>query len=163
MTVLFRAIAAAAIVVTALAGCGQGETGVSAGPAGRATTSSSLQTEMTAFSGAGTAVVEEECPPDAACAPANDRPVPDVVGMRVGEACRALGRSAYSGGVFAVERAGEAEAGRIAAQDPKPGAGYFEGGMVHLVVSGPFAVEGLSRDSNCVDRTDMGMEQFPVD
>lgn len=34
--------------------------------------------------------------------------------------------------------------------------------MVHLVVSGPFAVEGLPRDSNCVDRTDMGMEQFPV-
>lgn len=68
-----------------------------------------------------------------------------------------------SHGIFAVERGGEAEAGRIAAQDPKPGAGYFEWAMVHLVVSGPFSVEELPRDSNCVDRTDMGMEQFPVD
>jgi hypothetical protein len=159
--VLFRAFAAAAIVVTALAGCGQGETGVSAGPAGRATGSPQSPTEMTAFSGAGTG--EEECSPNAQCAAANDRPVPDVVGMRVGDACRALARSAYSGGVFAVERGGDAEAGRVAAQDPKPGEGYFEGAMVHLIVSGPFAVEGLPRDSNCVDRTDMGTEQFPVD
>lgn len=159
--VLFRAFTAAAIVVTALAGCGQGETGVSAGPAGRATGSPPSPTEMTAFSGAGTG--EEECSPNAQCAAANDRPVPNVVGMQVEDACRALGRSAYSGGVFAVERGGGAEAGRIAAQDPKPGARYFEGAMVHLVVSGPFAVEELPRNSNCVDRTDMGMEQFPVD
>lgn len=115
--VLFRAFAAAAIVGTVLAGCGQGETGVSAGPAGRATSSSPSTTEMTAFSGAGTG--EEGCSPNAQCAPANDRPVPDVAGMRVGEACRALGRSAYSGGVFAVER-GAGRAGRIVAQDPKP-------------------------------------------
>ena len=122
--VLFRAFTAAAIVVTALAGCGQGETVVSAGPAGRATSSPPSPTEMTAFSGAGTAV-EEGCSPNAQCAAANDRPVPDVVGMRVEDACRALGRSEYSGGVFAVERGGVAQAGRIAAQDPKPGAGYF--------------------------------------
>ena len=162
MMVLFRAFTAAAIVVTALAGCGQGETVVPARPEGRTTGSPPPPTEMTAFSGAGTAA-EEGCPPNAQCAATNDRPVPDVVGMRVADACRVLGRRVYSGGVFAVERVGEAEAGRIAAQDPKPGTGYFEGAMVHLVVSGPFAVEGLPRGSNCADRTDMGLEQFPVD
>ena len=49
------------------------------------------------------------------------------------------------------------------AQDPKPGARYFLGGMAHLIVFEPFAVEELPPNRNCVDRTDMGMEQFGVD
>ena len=105
----------------------------------------------------------EECPPEAQCAPKNDRPVPDVLGVPVERACRTLDRSAYSGGIVAVESSDGLGAGRVVAQDPKPGAGYFEGALVHLVVSGPFAVEELPRDSNCVDQTDLGIEQFPVD
>ncbi len=105
----------------------------------------------------------EECPAGAQCAPKNKRPVPDVLGVPVDRACRTLGRSAYSGGIFAIEDGDGVGAGRVVAQDPKPGAKYFLGGMVHLIVSEPFAIGGLSRNSNCVDRTDLGIEKFPVD
>lgn len=116
--------------------------------------------EETLLSGGGEM---EECPLEAQCAPKNDRPVPDVLGVPVERACRTLGRSAYSGGIFAVESSDGLGAGRVVAQDPAPGAKYTLGGMVHLVVSEPFAVAQLPRNSNCVDRTDLGMEQFPVD
>jgi hypothetical protein len=148
----FWIIAAVTVLGIALAGCGRGTAGPPSGPSDR-TLVEVTQTQPAA----------EECPPDAACAPENDRTVPAVVGVPVEDACRVLGRRGYSGGIFAVRGNGGEGAGRMVAQAPKPAAEYFLGGMVHLIVSGPFAVGELSPDSYCVDRTDLGMKQFPVD
>ena len=147
----FWIIAAVAAVGIALAGCGQGAAVPPSGSSDR------TLVEDTPSAAEGT-------PPNAVGAPENERAVPAVVGMPVKEACQTLGRGDYSGGVFAIRKSARgAGAGSVVAQDPKPGAEYFLGGMVHLIVSEPFAVEDLPRNSNCVDRTDMGMEQFGVD
>lgn len=146
----FWIIAAIAVVGIALAGCGQGAAGPPFGPSDRTSVE-------------GTPSAAEGSPPNAVGAPENERAVPAVVGTPVGEACQILGRGGYSGGIFAIKSTGGAAAGRVVAQDPKPGARYFLGGMVHLIVSEPFAVEELPSNSYCVDRIDLGMEQFPVD
>ena len=57
----------------------------------------------------------------------------------------------------------EVAPGRVVAQDAMFGVKWGLSGMVHLIVSGPFAVEQLPRNSNCVDRTELGIEHFPVD
>ncbi len=146
----FWIIAAMAVVGIALAGCGQGAAGPPSGSSDRTLVE-------------GTPSAAEGSPPNAVGAPENDRAVLAVVGMPVEEACLTLGRGNYSGGIFAIKSARGAGVGSVVAQDPKPGARYFLGGMVHLIVSEPFAVEDLPRNSNCVDRTDMGIEQFGVD
>lgn len=84
--------------------------------------------------------------------PSNDRPVPGVVGRRIGAACRALGRHGYAGEIFGVRAAGE-RPGRVVEQDPGPGYRGGEGQLVHLVVTAPFR-GALTRASSCVDRTD---------
>ena len=38
-------------------------------------------------------VSEDECPDNGACAPSNDEPVPNVVGIKVEDACRELGEA----------------------------------------------------------------------
>ena len=146
----FWIIAAIAAVGIALAGCGPEEAGPPSGPSDR----TSVEGTPSAAGGP---------PSNAVGAPENGRAVPAVVGKPVGEACQILGRGGYSGGIFAVKSASGAGAGRVVAQDPKPGAEYFLGGMVHLIVSGSFAVEELPRNSYCVDRTDLGMKRFGVD
>ena len=146
----FWIIAAMAVVTIALTGCGQRVADPPSGPSDRTLVE-------------GTPSAAEGSPPNAVVAPENERAVPAVVGMPVEEACLILWRGNYSGGIFAIKSARGAGAGSVVAQDPKPGAEYFLGGMVHLIVSEPFVVEDLPRNSNCVDRTDMGMEQFGVD
>jgi beta-lactam-binding protein with PASTA domain len=75
--------------------------------------------------------------------------VPDVVGMRVEDACRVLLRSGYSGGV--IDEAAGARPGRVVKQDPKHGYVGGEGQLVRLTVSAPFR-DALLESSACVDR-----------
>ena len=96
-------------------------------------------------------------------AASNDRRVPGVVGRKASKACQILRRDGYGGGVFAVRGNDGLGRGRIVAQDPPSGSKGSEGQLVHLIVSAPFDPERFPRDSNCVDRTDLGLEQFPTD
>lgn len=91
----------------------------------------------------------EETRSSGVLAPPNDKPVPDVVGMKAENACRALSRSGYSGGIFG--EAPGAVPGHVVKQAPKPGYMGGEGQLVHLTVSGPFR-DALARGSACVDR-----------
>jgi hypothetical protein len=132
----FRIIAVTATVImgVVLAGCGQQAGSPPPGSTQRAATSGS--TEQTLASGT---VQEEECPPNALCAPPNEHPVPDVVGMKVPQASRTLSRSGYGCAIWA-ERKGEHAAGprRVVAQKERPGSKGFEGNLIHLTVSKPY-------------------------
>ena len=150
-----------ATVVIVLGGCGGDENQASSGSPDR--TTAHVSGDRTSLAGSGERTIVGGTGFSDVLAPSNDKPVPDVVGMGVEAACRTLGRSDYAGGIFVVKRSDEVGPGRVVAQDPKPGAKYGLGGSVHLIASEPFAVEKLPRNSNCVDRTDLGMEQFPVD
>jgi beta-lactam-binding protein with PASTA domain len=86
---------------------------------------------------------------DDALAPINGQPVPDVVGMTPEDACHALLRSGYSGGVF--DEAPGTRPGRVVRQVPEHGYVGGEGQLVHLTVSEPFR-NALPEGSACVER-----------
>ena len=84
----------------------------------------------------------------------NDRPVPDVVGMRAAAACRKLFSSDYAGYVVrTVDEAGIGP-GRVVSQRPEAGPAGTEGGVVELTVAEPLSPEDLRRGGPaCVDVT----------
>jgi hypothetical protein len=94
----------------------------------------------------------EGCPDFGSCdAPTNDEPVPDVVGMKLEEACRTLDRSGY-GGVFAGGPVDDpAKLGRVVGQHPPPGSTDFEGRLVHLLVSRSSSDRPLQPPPGCVN------------
>jgi hypothetical protein len=92
------------------------------------------------------------CPDQGACSYPNSRRVPDVVGLRVPEACRALARNDYAGQIRDGVRSSTLEPGRVVSQNPRAGS---KGGLalaVGLVVSTPYPAGALPPGSNCVDR-----------
>lgn len=97
---------------------------------------------------------------DAACATLtpNDRPVADVVGMRVLAACQRLVRGGYGGGGVVVGEVSSAGvgAGRVVSQDPRAGGKGFVEGPVELVVSAPYPAEALRGNHHCKDATQYG-------
>lgn len=87
----------------------------------------------------------------------NDRPVPNVVGLRVLAACEALLKGGYEGGVVVGEVvADEKGPGRVVSQDPRAGGKGTLEAPVELVVSEPFPAEKLHRNPDCQDATQYG-------
>lgn len=86
----------------------------------------------------------------------NDRPVPDVVGTRLLEACEQLSSRDYVGHVIGVVDDGGVGPGRVISQKPRPGRGGFLRQPVQLIVSDPYPAEELSRERHCYDVTEYG-------
>ncbi len=88
----------------------------------------------------------------------NDRPAPNVVGMRVLAACERLVRGGYRGGGVVVGEVGSEGIGpgRVVSQDPRPGGKGFVEGPVELVVSAPYPAQELRRNPDCGDATQYG-------
>ncbi len=88
--------------------------------------------------------------------PPNDESVPDVVGAPVLEACGELRTKDYVGYVLGEVKNGKIEPGRVVSQEPRAGRRGFQGQPVELIVSEPYPVEKLGRDSRCYDLTEYG-------
>ena len=88
----------------------------------------------------------------------NDRPAPDVVGMRVLAACERLVLAGYrGGGVVVGEVSGRGVGpGRVVSQDPRAGGKGFVEGPVELVASAPYPAEALRGNPHCKDATQYG-------
>ena len=98
-----------------------------------------------------TGVSVEECPPNAQCAPPpNSYEIPEVVGMRVEAACRAMLRKEFVPYVYGKRQSSEFGPGRVVLQNPE--AGSIPGGPtgVFLFVSKPFP-DLLPRDTHCAE------------
>lgn len=143
-----RCRVAVAATVLLLGGCGHEAPGGNAtSPVDRAPPATPLE-ETTASREPQEATLGVASSPGV-LSPEHEQPVPGVVGMEAGDACRALLGSGYSGGVFG-ETAG-ARPGRVVKQDSKPGYLGGEGQLVHLIVSKPFP-RALATGHPCVDR-----------
>ena len=86
----------------------------------------------------------------------NDKPVPNVVGAPVLEACRELRTRDYVGSVMGEVENREVAPGRVIYQEPRPGREGFQGQPVELIVSEPYPAGKLGRDVNCYDLTEYG-------
>ena len=86
----------------------------------------------------------------------NDRPVPNVVGVHVLEACRELRTRNYVGSVMGEVENRRVSPGHVVYQEPRAGRKGFEGQPVELIVSEPYPAGKLGRDANCYDLTEYG-------
>ena len=88
----------------------------------------------------------------------NDRPAPDVVGMRVLAACERLVLGGYGGGGVVIGEVGGGGVGpgRVVSQDPRAGGKGFVEGPVELVASAPYPAEALRGNPHCKDATQYG-------
>lgn len=98
-------------------------------------------------------VMEGGCGSGAVCAPpSNSTPVPDVVGMRVEEACRTLLREDFLGYVYGKrdDEGSSTRPGRVVAQKPRAGKVLDPQGAF-LFVAKPFP-DVLPRGTHCAQR-----------
>lgn len=141
-----RAILAATMVAClVLAGCGQGSGEVPPASADR-TAGADAQSQTSAPEG-----TDKGGPKPLGLKAKNEEPVPDVVGMPVETACRALGRAGHVGEVSYVRRTEGVEPGLVLAQDIEAGTNKGASMLVFLTVSGPFSEEELSPNTSCAN------------
>ena len=86
----------------------------------------------------------------------NDKPIPNVVGAPVLEACRELRTRDYAGSVMGEVENGEVAPGHVIYQEPRAGRKGFQKQPVELIVSEPYPAGKLGRDVNCYDLTEYG-------
>ena len=86
----------------------------------------------------------------------NDKPIPNVVGAPVLEACRELRKRDYAGSVMGEVKNRAVAPGHVIYQEPRAGHKGFQGQPVELIVSEPYPAGKLGRDVNCYDLTEYG-------
>ncbi len=134
-----------AVVLVSSLGCSQG---VGEAPPGSADRTPSTPAEGSTSASGGADTGE---PKLSGLGAKNEEPVPDVVGMPIEAACRALERVGHAGEVSYIRRAKDVEPGQVLAQDIEPGTNKGASMLVFLTVSGPFSERELSPNTSCAN------------